>query len=69
MEWTLQSNLRLDEMNTQFVRRGHELQEARNIRSVPAELVMNTQFVLEPETQNTRFGKKQHNQLMGNHSQ
>ena len=56
-------------MNTQFVMRGHELQEARNIRSVPAELVMNTQFVLGPETQNTRFGKKHHNQLMGNHSQ
>ena len=56
-------------MNTQFVRRGYELREARNIRSVPAELVMNTQFVLEPETQNARFGKKHHNQLMGNHSQ
>ena len=56
-------------MNTQFVMRGHELQEARNIRSVPAELVMNTQFVLGPETQNTHFGTRHHNQLMGNHSQ
>ena len=56
-------------MNTQFVKRGHDLQEARNIHSVPAELVMNTQFVLESETQNTRFGTRHHNQLMGNHSQ
>ena len=56
-------------MNTQFVKRAHELREARNVRPVPAELVMNTQFVLGPETQNTRFGKKHHNQLMGNHSQ